>query len=64
MALLPFVDEKRLLAAVRPRYSDLTEEEKSRAVKGSDRLFVSKWHPSHDFLVSLYEEDDEKVTLG
>lgn len=55
------MDESRLLSAVRPKYADLTEDEKMRAVKGSDRLFVSKWHPSFDFLTSMYESDDNKV---
>lgn len=65
VALLPFVDETRLLAAVRPLYDDLTDEEKQRAVKGSDRLFVSKWHPAFDFFTALYngieEADDDEV---
>ncbi|XP_067941376.1 5'-3' exoribonuclease 2-like [Watersipora subatra] len=58
VALLPFVDEQRLLTALQPRYADLTDEENKRAVKGSDRLFVSKWHDSFDFLTSLYESTD------
>lgn len=62
MALLPFVDESRLLGALRPLYSDLTEEEDQRAVKGSDRLFVSKWHKSYDFLTSMYESGDDEVS--
>ena len=67
VALLPVVDEGRLLSAVRPLYEDLTEEEKQRAVKGSDRLFVSKWHPAFDFFTSLYEGDganDEEVSTS
>ena len=62
VALLPFVDEQRLLSALKPLYADLTREEKLRAVKGSDRLFVSKWHKSYDFLTSLYESDDSEVS--
>lgn len=63
VALLPFVDEKRLLSALEPKYEDLTEEENKRAVKGSDRLFVSKWSPAYDFLTSLYEGEDDTVSV-
>jgi len=62
VALLPFVDEKRLLKALEPKYADLTEEEHQRARKGSDRLMVSKWHPAFDFLTSMYEAEDNEVT--
>lgn len=61
--MLPFVDEKRLLAALEPKYADLTEEEKLRAVKGSDRLFVSKWHPAFDFLTGLFDNDDDTEVI-
>ena len=50
VALLPFVDEKRLHAALESVYPDLTDDEISRNVRGSDRLFVGPHHPSHDLL--------------
>ena len=58
---MPFVEEQRLLSALEPLYEDLTDEEHQRAVKGSDRLFVSKWHPSFDFLSTLYDPDGIQV---
>ncbi|KAK2178116.1 hypothetical protein NP493_558g01017 [Ridgeia piscesae] len=56
VALLPFVDEKRLKEALSVVYPDLTEDEKTRNTRGADRLFVGKNHPSHDFFEALYEE--------
>lgn len=44
VALLPFVDEKRLKEALVPYYSRLNEEEVKRNVRGNDYLFVHKTH--------------------
>ncbi|KAK2560376.1 5'-3' exoribonuclease 2 [Acropora cervicornis] len=55
VALLPFVDEKRLLSALSEVYSDLTESEKIRNSRGKDRLFLRQGNPVFDFLVGLYE---------
>ncbi|KAI9335037.1 XRN 5'-3' exonuclease N-terminus-domain-containing protein [Zopfochytrium polystomum] len=40
--LLPFVDEKRVIDAMTPLYSELTEEEKLRNAHGNEVLFVSE----------------------
>ena len=50
VALLPFVDERRLHAALRDVYPNLNADENERNTLGSDRLFVGPHHPSHDFL--------------
>ena len=50
VALLPFVDERRLHAALSEVYPNLNEDEKERNTLGADRLFVGPHHPSHDFL--------------
>ncbi|KAI0223306.1 5'-3' exoribonuclease 2 [Lamellibrachia satsuma] len=65
VALLPFVDEKRLRKALEDVYPDLTAGEKMRNTRGADRLFVGKHHSSHDFLEALYEEggNSEAVEL-
>ncbi|KFM64852.1 5'-3' exoribonuclease 2, partial [Stegodyphus mimosarum] len=55
VALLPFVDEKRLLKALESVYPKLTEEEIKRNVRGNDRLYVRKGHKGYDFLIALYE---------
>ena len=50
VALLPFVDEKRLHAALKSVYPNLNDDEIARNVRGSERLFVGPYRPSHDRL--------------
>jgi 5'-3' exoribonuclease 2 len=54
IALLPFIDESRLLTAMRPLYDKLTEEEQRRNSFSSNLLFVSGEHQLHPLLESLY----------
>uniref|UniRef100_A0A667YQ49 5'-3' exoribonuclease n=1 Tax=Myripristis murdjan TaxID=586833 RepID=A0A667YQ49_9TELE len=54
VALLPFVDERRLRAALDDVYPDLTSEEVKRNSLGSDVLFVARSHPLCDFIQELY----------
>ncbi|XP_066576846.1 5'-3' exoribonuclease 2 isoform X2 [Amia ocellicauda] len=54
VALLPFVDERRLRAALEEVYPDLTSDEIKRNSLGSDMLFVGKHHPLCDFIMELY----------
>ena len=49
VALLPFIDEKRLLKAMSEKYSMLSAEDAARNEKGTDVLIISDRHP-------LYEE--------
>ena len=49
VALLPFIDEKRLLDAMATRYPQLSAEDVARNEKGKDALIFSDRHP-------LYEE--------
>jgi len=55
VALLPFVDEKRLLETLEDVYPNLTTREQQRNGLGNDRLFVGKQSESSDFLTALYE---------
>uniref|UniRef100_A0A2R5LC27 5'-3' exoribonuclease n=1 Tax=Ornithodoros turicata TaxID=34597 RepID=A0A2R5LC27_9ACAR len=55
VALLPFVDEKRLLETVETVYPLLTEEEKKRNTRGDDMLYVRKGHKGYSYLLGLYE---------
>ncbi|XP_067999340.1 5'-3' exoribonuclease 2 isoform X1 [Melanerpes formicivorus] len=55
VALLPFVDERRLRAALEEVYHDLTPEESRRNSLGGDVLFVGKHHPLCDFIVEQYK---------
>uniref|UniRef100_A0AAY4CDY1 5'-3' exoribonuclease n=1 Tax=Denticeps clupeoides TaxID=299321 RepID=A0AAY4CDY1_9TELE len=54
VALLPFVDERRLRAALEQVYPDLTTDESKRNSLGSDVVFVAKSHPLCDFIIELY----------
>uniref|UniRef100_A0A7N8X8Q6 5'-3' exoribonuclease n=1 Tax=Mastacembelus armatus TaxID=205130 RepID=A0A7N8X8Q6_9TELE len=62
VALLPFVDERRLRAALADVYPDLTPEEVKRNSLGSDMLFLGKSHPLFDFIRELYRTESHEVT--
>ncbi|EQB77019.1 Y48B6A.3 isoform 10-like protein [Camelus ferus] len=63
VALLPFVDERRLRAALEEVYPDLTPEEARRNSLGGDVLFVGRQHPLHDFISELYRAGSTQVTV-
>lgn len=54
VALLPFIDEKRLLGAMAKKYPELTEDEHRRNAFGKDVTFVNEDHPLYDQISSLY----------
>uniref|UniRef100_A0A8C4F9M8 5'-3' exoribonuclease n=1 Tax=Dicentrarchus labrax TaxID=13489 RepID=A0A8C4F9M8_DICLA len=62
VALLPFVDERRLRAALADVYPDLTPEEVKRNSLGSDVLFLGKSHPLFDFIQELYRTESLEGT--
>jgi 5'-3' exoribonuclease 2 len=64
VALLPFIDENRLLEAMQPYYAQATEEEKRRNSLGYDILFVSEHHPLFDFICALYGKRRSKEVRG
>lgn len=51
VALLPFIDEKRLLDAMATRYPQLNAEEVARNEHGNDALLFSTKHPLYDEVV-------------
>ncbi|KAH7727156.1 5'-3' exoribonuclease 2-like protein [Aphelenchoides avenae] len=55
VALLPFVDQTRLLNALEKVYHTLSDDERARNVHGPDRLFVGKRHPLFSFLDNVCE---------
>uniref|UniRef100_A0AAR2KGI4 5'-3' exoribonuclease n=1 Tax=Pygocentrus nattereri TaxID=42514 RepID=A0AAR2KGI4_PYGNA len=61
VALLPFVDERRLRAALTKVYPDLTTEEGRRNSLGSDVVFVGKSHPLCDFIIELYRSESCEI---
>jgi 5'-3' exoribonuclease 2 len=54
IALLPFIDEKRLLDAMGTRYPLLTDDEVSRNEVGKDVLMFSTHHPLHETVVEKF----------
>ncbi|XP_077443546.1 5'-3' exoribonuclease 2 isoform X2 [Stigmatopora argus] len=62
VALLPFVDERRLRAALTAVYPDLTDEEERRNSLGSDMMFVRKSHPLSDFVLEFYNAESHEPT--
>ena len=54
VVLLPFIDEKRLLAAMEKKYPHLTEDERNRNTVGNDVLLISDGHPLYQELVANF----------
>jgi 5'-3' exoribonuclease 2 len=54
VALLPFIDERRLLEAMQPRYPKMTEVEAQRNKRGNNILFVSDDNSFYPSLEALY----------
>jgi len=54
VALLPFIDETRLLAAMATRYPRLSAEDVTRNEPGRDALIMSQRHPLYDVLASNF----------
>ncbi|KAM4528712.1 5'-3' exoribonuclease 2 isoform 1-T2 [Fundulus diaphanus] len=63
VALLPFVDERRLRAALADVYPDLTPDEVRRNSLGSDILFLGRSHPLFDFIHELYRSETREAAL-
>lgn len=57
VALLPFVDERRLKKALEQMHDKLNLEEKKRNTMGNDCLFVRKSNDFYDFLVKIYVQN-------
>ena len=64
VALLPFVDEKRLLDCLKDVYEDLTDEEKKRNSRGKDLLFVGNGHSVYQDLVQIYSKDPNPSSIN
>lgn len=55
VALLPFVDEQRLLETLKSVYPTLTDEEKMRNTRGPNRIFIGRNHKSFAFFSTVSE---------
>ncbi|CCX04525.1 exoribonculease Dhp1 [Pyronema domesticum] len=62
VALLPFIDEKRLLAAIQKVYPQLTPEDLARNELGRDTLLISDGHPLYDDVVNRFYSKKADVT--
>jgi len=54
VALLPFIEENRLLEAMATKYPGLNEAEVKRNSWGNDSIFVNEEHPLFPTIESLY----------
>jgi len=54
VALLPFIDEKRLLDAIAKVYPKISAEDMLRNTLGSDVLFISEQHPLYDKMIAHF----------
>ncbi|KAL3233573.1 5'-3' exoribonuclease 2 [Nakaseomyces bracarensis] len=58
ISLLPFIDEKRLLKAVRNQYQYLTEDERRRNSRNEPVLLISNKNPNYEkFCKKLYKKE-------
>ena len=62
VALLPFVDEKRLFKAAEPYLNELTLEENKRNKLGDDCLYLGTGSPGFALLKKFYETEDNFET--
>lgn len=64
VALLPFIDQKRLLDAMAIEYPNLTEDEVRRNRWGNNVIFTSSDHPIYPFYEKLYgKRKNEEVSI-
>ncbi|XP_064394780.1 5'-3' exoribonuclease 2-like [Halichondria panicea] len=61
VALLPFVDEKRLLKCLHEVYPNLTDDEMLRNSRGCNKIFVHRCNKLYPFFKTLYEAGPEEL---
>ena len=64
VALLPFIDQKRLLDALSLRYSQLSDAEVARNGVGNTSLFVSDEHPLYNFIAAISMDKTPAIDVG
>ncbi|CAF0820587.1 unnamed protein product [Adineta steineri] len=62
VALLPFVDEKRLHRTLEHVYSTLTIEEQQRNKRDYDRLYIHSSDLCYDYMKELYVQGGNEIT--
>ncbi|GAA98248.1 hypothetical protein E5Q_04931 [Mixia osmundae IAM 14324] len=64
VALLPFIDSSRLLAALDLHYHELSEDEERRNGLGSDVVFVNDNHGLYEALTNLYGKKPSTIPVA
>lgn len=64
VALLPFIDPDRLLAAMATRYPELTDEEKRRNRWGNNLMLLADGNALYDFFCGLYTKKRSHIVSG
>lgn len=60
VALLPFIEQDRLLSALGSREEQLSEDEKRRNAPGHDAIFVHENNPVYQSISNLYKGKTSK----
>jgi 5'-3' exoribonuclease 2 len=60
VALLPFIDEKRLLSALNGKEDELSEDERRRNTWGNNYMFIAEDNRLYDDFCSLYSLKSSK----
>jgi 5'-3' exoribonuclease 2 len=63
VALLPFIEEARLLEAMNEVYPELSEDDRTLNITGSDYLFVGQNHAIFEYFCDAYGKIKAK-TVG
>jgi 5'-3' exoribonuclease 2 len=64
VALLPFIDEKRLLDAAQKVYPKLAPEDSARNAMGHDTLLISDGHPLYDDVAKRFYSKKQDVKVS
>lgn len=65
IALLPFIEEKRLLLVLESKYPELTDDEKDRNTLKSEVFVMSAQNVNYNRFSEIYKSTDEKtITFG
>lgn len=64
VALLPFIDEKRLLEAAQKVYPQLSSVDAARNAMGNDVLLISDGNPLYDDVVGRFYSKKQDVTVS
>jgi 5'-3' exoribonuclease 2 len=64
VALLPFIDEQRLLEGTSAAMDELSDEDAMLNAKGHVCIYVAEPHPVYESLCRLYARPPDSVSFG